>query len=239
MPLGFNCGLFPPLCVAHPLGFAPEAALEDWGCPCEGRCGGGAAAWAAGVLAAPGPQGARAAGNMCSRRGWQPVLANTCQYSCLENPPDREAWQATVYRVTKSRTLLKQPCMHRCKTHCGSSAPTRAEREGGAAAWPAGTLVASVQGHGCLHHRSSGPIRAFFRASCSWPSEGLFGQSFSIAPPVQALRGLPCLGSFSVVWPIRHIEGPPDRVLLCSLAYQSLKGAPWVRSYSVVSPSGV
>ena len=61
MPLGFNCGLFPPLRVTHPLGFAPEAALEDWGCPYEGRCGGGAAAWAAGVLAAPGPQG-----------GWQP-----------------------------------------------------------------------------------------------------------------------------------------------------------------------
>ena len=142
-------------------------------------------------------------------------------------------------RVAKSRTRPMQPCMHRGRTHWGSSAPARAEREGGAAAWPSGTLVASVQGHGCLCHRSSGPIRAFFRASCSWPSEGLFGQSLSIAPPVQALRGLPCLGSFSVVRPIRHIEGPPDRVLLCSLAYQSLKGAPWVRSYSVVSPSGV
>ena len=27
--------------------------------------------------------------------------------------------------------------------------------------------------------------------------------------PVQALRGLPCLGSFSVVGGVRHIEGPP------------------------------
>ena len=26
------------------------------------------------------------------------------QYSCLENPMDRGAWQATVYRVTKNRT---------------------------------------------------------------------------------------------------------------------------------------
>ena len=69
----------------------------------------------------------------------------------------------------------------------------------------------------CLHHRSSGPIRAFFRASCSQRSEGLFGQSFSVAPPLQALRGLPCLGSFSVVEPIKHIEGPP-----------------WLGSYSVV-----
>ena len=30
------------------------------------------------------------------------------QYSCPENPMDREAWQATVHRVTKSQTGLKQ-----------------------------------------------------------------------------------------------------------------------------------
>ena len=29
---------------------------------------------------------------------------NPHQYSCLENPMDREAWQATVYRVAKSWT---------------------------------------------------------------------------------------------------------------------------------------
>ena len=28
---------------------------------------------------------------------------NLVQYSCLENPMDRDAWQAVVYRVTKSR----------------------------------------------------------------------------------------------------------------------------------------
>ena len=32
---------------------------------------------------------------------------NPFQYSCLENPMDREAWQATVYRVTKSWTRLR------------------------------------------------------------------------------------------------------------------------------------
>ena len=32
---------------------------------------------------------------------------NPLQYSCLENPMDRGAWQATVHRVTKSRTQLK------------------------------------------------------------------------------------------------------------------------------------
>ena len=34
------------------------------------------------------------------------------QYSCLENPMDREAWQATVYRVTKSRTRVKGLSTH-------------------------------------------------------------------------------------------------------------------------------
>ena len=32
--------------------------------------------------------------------------ANPLQYSCLENPMDRGAWEATVYGVTKSRTQL-------------------------------------------------------------------------------------------------------------------------------------
>ena len=31
---------------------------------------------------------------------------NPLQYSCLENPMDRGAWQAAVHRVTKSRMLL-------------------------------------------------------------------------------------------------------------------------------------
>ena len=31
---------------------------------------------------------------------------NPLQSSCLENPMDRRAWQATVHRVTESRTQL-------------------------------------------------------------------------------------------------------------------------------------
>ena len=69
----------------------------------------------------------------------------------------------------------------------------------------------------CLCPRSYGPILVFFQASCSWRSKGLFGQSFSAAPPVQAFWGLLCLGSFSVVWHVSHIEGPH-----------------WLGSYSVV-----
>ena len=41
-------------------------------------------------------------------------------------------------------------------------------------------------------------LSVFFRASCSWQSEGLFGLSFSVPLPIQALRGLACLRSFSV-----------------------------------------
>ena len=37
---------------------------------------------------------------------------NPVQYSCLENPLGRGAWQATVHRVAKSQTLLKQLSTH-------------------------------------------------------------------------------------------------------------------------------
>ena len=35
-----------------------------------------------------------------SRRSPGEGHGNSLQYSCLENPMDRGAWQATVYRVT-------------------------------------------------------------------------------------------------------------------------------------------
>ena len=43
--------------------------------------------------------------------------------------------------------------------------------------------------------------------SCSSLSEGLFGQSFYISPPVQALERLLCLGSYSVDLQIRCLKG--------------------------------
>ena len=39
-------------------------------------------------------------------------IGNPLQYSCLKNPMDREAWQATVHRVTRNQTRLKQPGTH-------------------------------------------------------------------------------------------------------------------------------
>ena len=82
------------------------------------------------------------------------MATSTGQYArvlvCRTLLPDREAWQATVYRVAKSWTQPKRPCAHRCKAFfvCGSSAPVRAEHVHGTAAWLAGALmVASLQGH--------------------------------------------------------------------------------------------
>ena len=34
---------------------------------------------------------------------------NALQYSCLENPIDRGAWQATVHGIAKSQTQLSEP----------------------------------------------------------------------------------------------------------------------------------
>ena len=31
---------------------------------------------------------------------------NPLQYSCLENPMDREAWQATAHAISKSQTRM-------------------------------------------------------------------------------------------------------------------------------------
>ena len=37
---------------------------------------------------------------------------NPLQYSCLENPMDRETCWDIVHRVTKRQTLMKRPCKH-------------------------------------------------------------------------------------------------------------------------------
>ena len=39
---------------------------------------------------------------------------NPLQYSGLENPMDRGAWEATVHGVKKSQTRLKQLSTHTC-----------------------------------------------------------------------------------------------------------------------------
>ena len=114
-----------------------------------------------------------------SRRVWQPVLANRFQYYCLETPPphpNREAWQATVYRVTKSWTQPKWPCVHRRKTFfaCGCSASVKVEHEGDSC-----LACGDPGGAKCVGHRLPPPqelwsYQILFWDSCSWWSEGLF-----------------------------------------------------------------
>ena len=45
---------------------------------------------------------------------------NPLQYFCLENPMDREAWQATVHGITQSRSGLKRlgTCAHTYICRC-------------------------------------------------------------------------------------------------------------------------
>ena len=45
------------------------------------------------------------------------MATHSLQYSCLENPMERGAWQATVHGVIKSQTRLKWLSMHAC-TYC-------------------------------------------------------------------------------------------------------------------------
>ena len=184
------------------------------------KCRGGPAAWVAGVLAAPGTQRSWQLVQKSSRRVWQPVLANVLQYSYLENP-NREACQAIVYRVAKSWTCMKWSCLHRCKTFfffffgLWQLCPSESWAWRWRSLW--GPWQHQVCGDmDCLHRRKYGPL-SLFQASCSWCSECLFGQPFSVGLPIQALRGPPCLRSVSVVRHVRHTEGPS-----------------WVGSYSVV-----
>ena len=96
LPLGFHCGFISTSACGSSTGVCSRGCLRGLGfAPVRTRRGGGAAAWVTGVLAAPGTQGGWQLGKQeiqFSRRVWPPVLANTLQYSCLENPSDREAW---------------------------------------------------------------------------------------------------------------------------------------------------
>ena len=135
-----------------------------------------------------------------------------------------------------------RPCTHRDKSFfaCDICVPVRAEREGGTAARLVGTVGApSVRDADCPHGRSHGPVRVSVEPLVAGDQKG---QSFCIALPFQALRGLPCLGSFSVAqhirhmarrpwlgpysvdWRIRHLKRHPGWVLLWSSVYQEFDG---------------
>ena len=112
LPLGFNCGFISTSACKSSTGVCSLGCPGGLGfAPVRASCGDATAAWVAEVLATSGIQGSWRLGQQeiqCFRKIWQPVLANTLQYSCLESLfPDREAWQTTVHGVAKSRTQLK------------------------------------------------------------------------------------------------------------------------------------
>ena len=52
------------------------------------------------------------AGDLRNARSSGEGHGNPLHYSCLENPMDRGAWRATVCKVAKSKTRLKQLSIH-------------------------------------------------------------------------------------------------------------------------------
>ena len=198
LPLGFSCGF---ICTSA---CGLSSGVCSWGCPgglgfasLRARRGGGAAAWVTGVLVAPGTQGSWWLGQQeiqCSRRvtsigQYAPVFLPREPPSLTEKPGRPQStgsestgdqWSDPVHIDTR----LSLP---------GAALPQ----------WELSMKVVQLLGlqgpwqcqvckdTDCLHRRSYGPIRVFFWASCSWQSEGLFGWSCSVAPPVQTLRGLP------------------------------------------------
>ena len=66
------------------------------------RCGGGAAAWVAGVLAAPGSGSRKYSALEGYDNQYWPMPSSILAWRIPL--PGREAWQATVYKTAKSRT---------------------------------------------------------------------------------------------------------------------------------------
>ena len=142
------------------------------------------------------------------------------QYSCLESPPP---WQRSLaghspqgckeFDTTKA-TLHADARFFCLWQLCPSEGWTwrwrscLACRDPGSAKC-AGTWTASATGVMALSESFSEPL-VFGDQKASLAS-------FSIAPPIQALRRVPLPG-----------------VLPCCSGHQSLQGAPWVGSYSVV-----
>ena len=156
-----------------PLGFAPEVALEGLDLPLTGasvevvQLLGSQGFWQHQLLREIGILGSWKHGAL-KAYGSQYWQISSHIFAWRPNLPNREAWQAIVYRLSKSWTL-KRPCMHRLKTFfffffaCGSSVPVKVEREGGADAWLVGTLEApSVEGHRLPPLQESWPYQSLF-----------------------------------------------------------------------------
>ena len=139
---GFQLWFYIHLCMwlVH-TGLLLRLPWRTWVCPSEGQVGGGATAWVMGALTTPGTQGSRRLGQQeisCSRRIWQPTPVFQ-----PGKPPDREVWQATVHRVTRSWPWPKWPRVPRRRTFSSlwQLCPSGVMHGGGMVAWITGTLA--------------------------------------------------------------------------------------------------
>ena len=109
------------------------------------------------------------------RRAWQPL-----QYSCLQNPMDRGAWWAAIYRVAKSRTRLKWLSIHACvcrhKASSRSSWPFTGLRKEGhlVRSGRAGTRRRKFDLHGWAGISAIGQIQVMHNTDARWQPTPVF-----------------------------------------------------------------
>ena len=117
---GFQLWFYYHLCMwVVSWGLFLKLPWRTWVCPCEGQVwrwysclghrGSGSTRYSGGLAS-------RVVGNIVLKKGMATSIGQYPPVFLPGEPPDREAGQATVYRVVKSWTPLKQPCVHRCKT---------------------------------------------------------------------------------------------------------------------------
>ena len=107
---------------------------------------------------------------------------NPLQYSCLENPMDREAQQAAAPRVTKSQTRLKElACMHtnsgiRKGTGCYRNTKEKSRKSGNSNSWGDLEGISRREPGGRAQANDSKDVtqyRTFQKPHTSWLSEVL------------------------------------------------------------------
>ena len=122
-PLGFNCGFISTSACGSSTAVCSCSCPGGLGfAPVRARWGGGAAAWVARVLAAPGTQGSWQLGQQEIIVLLKVMVSSIGQYAPVFLPGEPLSLTEKSGRLQStgvqraSRIRLKQPCTHRCKT---------------------------------------------------------------------------------------------------------------------------